>query len=1291
MKKNISLLFALVLAVSTVKAQWFVGSKDVKDDVVLKFGVISDTHFENNMGEGAQVKVPQAVRNLTAHGPLEALFVVGDVTNNGEAAQYEMVASAFLNDENYNTRVGKNVFMMGNHDNYSASGQQNFMKGLAPLNGGEDYPLDQYLEIGGYPFITISQRDGGAVNVGASGYPQEVREQLRVWLAKAAEDYPGKPIFVFTHVPPTNTMYSSWTGEGEWRSAQLNSVLNQFPQVILFSGHSHFPMGDPRSIHQGVSPMSGKNNYFTAINTGSTTYTELEPGVVDAGIHPKFYEYVTEGLIVSVKQNGDVLVQRYDTYRDEEIGVQSRWLIEAPHDGSKFKYADVRDAADATEGQVYRTGMPAPEWSEDVEELATSYDALAGKLTISFPQAQDEEYVFRYVAEFRNPYGRLVDKQSIYSFAYLNSDMPEELSVSFNCSGLPSGDYYLEVKAYDAFGNESEYPLFSSVELEDGAAAEAPEPDGLWDFEDVNNLTQNSIEGSPYTLETGVCGSRSYSLEDIEVTSVIGPQSGDNAIALKAGEMFKLNLGTQEEMTSYTIGWYISVADFNVWRALLQNNTENLSDANLFINKNGQVGRASDRGMGYGGQLVFGKWHQIVLSVDNKVGTLYLDGETIVEGTSSDQNIVSDCILLFADENGEYGDINVAQIAFWNRALTSAEAKAFSAVEGDYLETSTKEITVSEDMLQFDVVISSSVYPKFELPEWIHEVDALPGVGRNLVYTFACDKMDEAGTRSDFIVVKGSRVNNLYISVTQMRSGDIMDDAAAIWNFNNEQDILGNTGKELKFEVVPVMLNSGSSYPVVRESLEEAGISVVAGVADDDKALQIPKGSGLKVTFPLGELYKNYTIVWDLMYFYDEWTALFQTNANNSNDADFFIKGSTHQIGLSGWYGGETKTNTWHRIVLVVRDGAPTAYLDGEKTGSSEYAGKYEVDGGCFYLFMDEDGEDNDVRVTNVSFFDNALNDGQVAKLGKIDVENRYLGVNASEFNVKDDELQFYLNISSSGPFKFELPEWIKSIGQAPIAGDNITYTFLCDVAEEGEKRTGEIRIIPETDGIDEVVVTVTQENRGNAIETLKIGDWTFADESNPMKNIVSATDDYDFTMRPVTYEGTDITECATLADASISLSDGPKAGSQALMVPKMSGFNLYNEAGNGLDTYTLMYDIKYTSTDGYFGLLQLDPRNDADDMLFIRGTEVGKRAYGGSLEPGVWYRIVTVMKDGQQTIYLDGEKIVQVGYYGSIKPEGFNILIDDDAEDQDCYLSRFTIWSSDLTEAQIKQLGKIE
>ena len=61
----------------------------------LSFGVISDIHFGNGVGEGPMVKVPQALKNLTSQGQLDVLAVVGDLANSGSASEYVQLVGVF--------------------------------------------------------------------------------------------------------------------------------------------------------------------------------------------------------------------------------------------------------------------------------------------------------------------------------------------------------------------------------------------------------------------------------------------------------------------------------------------------------------------------------------------------------------------------------------------------------------------------------------------------------------------------------------------------------------------------------------------------------------------------------------------------------------------------------------------------------------------------------------------------------------------------------------------------------------------------------------------------------------------------------------------------------------------------------------------------------------------------------------------------------------------------------------------------------------------------------------------
>ncbi|MDR3260900.1 MAG: metallophosphoesterase [Tannerella sp.] len=383
-----------------------------------RFAVISDTHFGSDKGDGAMGKVPKTLKNLLSKEPLpDAVFVVGDLTDSGKPEQYEQLISVFS--DKTNVPEGVAVYFIGgfNHDKSPSRDYDIYLEKVKQ-------PLHQYIEIKGYPFITISeavlQRDyTDAMNI-------EALQFLSEKMADAARKYPGKPIFVFMHVPPLNTCYGSTVSDG-WGTDFFLPVLNQYPQAIVFSGHSHWPIGDPRSIHQGV---------FTAINDGSLTYSEIEKGTVDIGDHPEGYENITEGLIVNVLPNGNVEIERWDTYRNEEI--QPKWLVEAPHDGSHFTYNN-------------RNGLPAPVFASEAKPVVTL--VTGDSIVVTFPQATDNEVVHHYLVDIMEG-EQVISSFGKFSQFYLNSEMPAQLTVSF--SALPPGKTLTaQVKAVDSYNNQS--------------------------------------------------------------------------------------------------------------------------------------------------------------------------------------------------------------------------------------------------------------------------------------------------------------------------------------------------------------------------------------------------------------------------------------------------------------------------------------------------------------------------------------------------------------------------------------------------------------------------------------------------------------------------------------------------------------------------------------------------------------------------------------------------------------------------------------------------------------------
>jgi hypothetical protein len=220
--------------------------------------------------------------------------------------------------------------------------------------------------------------------------------------------------------------------------------LNSYPQVIIFSGHSHFPLGDPRSIWQ---------DQYTAVNDGSSNYSELEPGLLTGGIHPDSYNKVTEGVIVNLKDGGNAVeMERWDTRRNEEI--LPRWIVRAPFDGSNFD--------NEYKG---RNGLPVPVFADGSQEQITI--ATTGNNTaVTFPQAIDNEFVHHYIVSiFDVETNSVVQTQKRFSLFYLNSETPNTLTVEF--TNLPvKKQLRLEIIAVDSYYINQSEPVVKQFIIE---------------------------------------------------------------------------------------------------------------------------------------------------------------------------------------------------------------------------------------------------------------------------------------------------------------------------------------------------------------------------------------------------------------------------------------------------------------------------------------------------------------------------------------------------------------------------------------------------------------------------------------------------------------------------------------------------------------------------------------------------------------------------------------------------------------------------------------------------------
>lgn len=189
---------------------------------------------------------------------------------------------------------------------------------------------------------------------------------------------------------------------------------------------------------------------------------------------------------------------------------------------------------------------------------------------------------------------------------------------------------------------------------------------GGWKFDDAADFTKADVGKSLTLVGSGV-------------QKADGPDASNGAVIVKRGTYFEVDHGIPAKAGNTNVNDYSIVIDFkisslDVWHNFLQTDPTNTSDGDCFINKSGNIGTYST---GYSSYAVSpNKWYRFVISVSlNNSFKFYLDGNLVHIGNvqySNDRFSLAKKFLLFADEDGEDGDIDVAEVSLYDGALDDA-------------------------------------------------------------------------------------------------------------------------------------------------------------------------------------------------------------------------------------------------------------------------------------------------------------------------------------------------------------------------------------------------------------------------------------------------------------------------------------------------------------------------------------------------------------------------------------------------------------------------------------------
>ena len=230
LSRIVSLLVSIIFAVSGVISPALsqqVRPKD-EDALQLSFATLSDSHL-TDAGVARQTMLSQGFRDLD--GKVDAIVVVGDMTNHGERTQYQK----FYDCVNKSIKASKFIPVAGNHDTRTENLREEdptyeFIRAYNEYSGKNLTKPYFTEEVKGYTFIVL--------------FTENLSDEQISWFDSEMEKAAKKdnPIFVMCHWPINGVCgqmeIDPGMGMGE-QSDKVQAILEKYKNVFYFCGHVH--------------------------------------------------------------------------------------------------------------------------------------------------------------------------------------------------------------------------------------------------------------------------------------------------------------------------------------------------------------------------------------------------------------------------------------------------------------------------------------------------------------------------------------------------------------------------------------------------------------------------------------------------------------------------------------------------------------------------------------------------------------------------------------------------------------------------------------------------------------------------------------------------------------------------------------------------------------------------------------------------------------------------------------------------------------------------------------------